>query len=365
MSSNTIGSSFYATDYGSMTQLVANTDSAYSLVTKLTDQASGGLISTSYAGLGAGAGTSLSLRPELNKLSAWQSNIDSATGTIGVEQTALSQISSIASDFYTKVESLNGISADEMPTVAADAQQALQQVANLLDTQDGGVYVFAGQDSSNAPVPDPDNILTTGFYTQISTTISDLASNGAAATTANTLAIASSNDSGTSPFSAALSQPADELSDYQQTVQVGENSTVAISILASTNSYVASTGTSTTGSYMRDIMRALATIGSLSSSQVSDSGFDDLVDDTATSLQNAVTALNQDAGVLGDQEAQLSTTQTTLADVSTSMQSQVSNAEEVDVAQVSIQLSDAQTQLQASYELVSAMKGLSLAAYLT
>jgi flagellar hook-associated protein 3 FlgL len=365
MTNNTIGSTFSETTYGSLTQLVANTDSAYDLVTKLSEQASSGLISTSYAGLGAGAATSLSLRPELNNLSTWQNNIDSATSTMDVEQTALSQISSIASSFYTQVSSLNSLSADEISTVAADAQSALQQVAELLDTQDGGVYVFAGQDSGNAPVPDPDNILNSGFYTQIATAVSGLATNGAAATTASTLSTASSNATGTSPFSAALSQPADELTDYRKTVQVGEDSTVAISIVASSNAYVTSTGTSTTGSYMRDIMRALATIGSLSSSQVSDSGFNDLVDDTATSLKNALTALNQDAGVLGDQQTQLSTTQTTLAYVSTSLQSQVSSAEDVDMVQVSTELTNAQTKLQASYDLISDMKGLSLAAYLT
>jgi flagellar hook-associated protein 3 FlgL len=365
MTSNTIGSTFSAASYGSLTQLVANTDNAYDLVTKLTDQSSSGLISTSYAGLGAGAGVSLSLRPELNNLSTWQNNIDSATGTMDVEQTALGQISSIATSFYTQVESLNSISADEIPTVAADAQNALTLVANLLDSTDGGVYVFAGQDSSNAPVPDPDDILNSGFYTQIAAAVSGLAANGAAATTASTLSIAASNAAGTSPFSAALSQPASLLADYQQTVQVGESSTVAISIVASANAYVTSTGASTTGSYMRDIMRALATIGSLSSSQVSGNGWEDLVGDTATSLQDALTALNQDAGVLGDQQTRLSTTQTNLADISTSLQSQVSDAEDVDMAQVATELSNAQTKLQASYDLISGTKGLSLAAYLT
>jgi flagellar hook-associated protein 3 FlgL len=366
MTSNTIGSIFPETTYGSLTQLVANTDTAYDLVTKLSDQASSGLISSSYAGLGEEAATSLSLRPELSELSTWQTNIDSATSTMDVQQTALSQISSIASSFYTQVNSLNSLDADEIPTIAADAQSALRQVANLLDTQDGGVYVFAGQDSGNAPVPDADNILNSGFYTQIATAVSGLAANGAAATTASTLSIAESNAAGTSPFSAALSQPSAALADYRQTVQVGEGTTVAVSIVASANASVTSTGTSTTGSYMRDIMRALATIGSLSGSQVTDStDFNALVSDTASSLQDALTALNQDAGVLGDQQTQLSTTQTTLADVSTSLQSQVSDAEDVDMAQVSTELSNAQTRLQASYDLLSDMKGLSLAAYLT
>ena len=46
----------------------------------------------------------------------------------------------------------------------------------------------------------------------------------------------------------------------------------------------------TTGSYMRDMLRALATIGSLTSTQANVPGFQDLVQDTRTSLIGAISA---------------------------------------------------------------------------
>ena len=67
------------------------------------------------------------------------------------------------------------------------------QVAELLDTQDGNTYVFAGQDTTNPPVPDPDSILSSGFYTQIAAQVDALGTQGAAATIANTLSIAGSD----------------------------------------------------------------------------------------------------------------------------------------------------------------------------
>ncbi len=56
----------------------------------------------------------------------------------------------------------------------------------MLDTKNGDVYVFGGQDSANPPVPAPDDILSSGFYTQINTAVSALSTNGAAATAAAT-----------------------------------------------------------------------------------------------------------------------------------------------------------------------------------
>jgi flagellin-like hook-associated protein FlgL len=111
-------------------------------------------------------------------------------------------------------------------------------------------------------------------------------------------------------------------------------------------------------------MRALATIGSLSSSQASVPGFQDLVQDTRTSLSGAVSAMGQDAGVLGNIQKSLTATQSSLADTQTALTSQVSSAEDVDMAATLSRLSLVQTQLQGSYQLIAGMSGLSLAKFL-
>ena len=125
-----------------------------------------------------------------------------------------------------------------------------------------------------------------------------LAANGAAATTAATLTIARSNGTGTSPFSAYLSQPAAALSRTRSCRRAMPPRYRPGCWRAAT--HATSAGTSTTGSYMRDLMRALATLGSMSSSQVNDPGFSALVQDTGTSLNGVVTAMATDVGVLGN-----------------------------------------------------------------
>jgi flagellar hook-associated protein 3 FlgL len=365
---STIGSDATAgnvASYGLLGQLIANSATVRDRLNTLTLQSSSGLISSSYAGLGSGAATSLVLQPVVAQQTTWSQNISAAASQMDVAQTSLSQISAIASSFYAQINNLNGLNASNVDSIAASARSALQQVASLLDTQDGDIYVFAGQDSLNPPVPSPDTILQSGFVTQISAAVGNLASNGATATIADTLSIASSNAAGTSPFSAALSQPAADLQSFRASVQVGDGQSVPIGIVASANADIPSTGSSTTGSYIRDIMRGLATLGSLSSSQPQTADFNSLVSDAQTSLGDAITALNSDAGVMGNRQAQLTTTQTALADISTALQGQISNAQDVDMATTLSKLSQVQTQLQASYQMIANIDGLSLTKYIS
>ncbi len=351
--------------YGLLGIILADSEATKRQLDTLTQQAGNGLVSSTYGGLGAAASVSLSLAPGIAHDQTLQNGINAATGQMQVAQTALSSISSIASTFYADTNDLNGLNPSMVDSIAAQAQEALAEVAGLLDTTDGPSFVFAGQDSGNPPVPDPDAIWSSGFATQIQSLVAGLATSGPAAVTAGTLAVAASNAAGTSPFSPALSQPAANVNALRGTVQTGPGQSVPSGIMASANADIASTGSSTTGSYMRDILRALATLGSLSSSQLDTAGFSTVVADVHTSLGNAITALNQDAGVMGNRQTQLTATATQLQDTQDALSSQLSNVQDVDMAKTLTSLSAAQTQLQASYQLISRVQSLSLVNYLT
>jgi flagellar hook-associated protein 3 FlgL len=349
-------------DYGQMASLISDSSAIKQNLDQLTTQISSGLVSNTYAGLGSGATVSLNLEPQIAALQTWQNNINQAAGGIQVTQTAMTQIQQIASNFLSQTANLEGADPSEVDTVAASAQQALVQVADLLDSQDGNTYVFAGQDTANPPVPDPNSILSSGFYTQIAAQVGALGTQGAAATVANTLSIGSSNTIGTSPFSTYMSQPAADL--QAPTIQIGQGQTATVGLLASANSSVASTGSATTGSYMRDVMTALATMGSLSSSQVGDSGYTTLVQSINTTLTGAVSAMAEDVGVLGNTQTNLTASQTTMSDTANALTTQVGDVQDVDMAQAMSNLSLVQTQLEGSYQVIATMSSLSLAKYL-
>ena len=306
-------------------------------------------------------------------MQTWQHNVDVATGRMSVAQSALTEIQSIGAYFYAQLATVQGVNTSAVDTIAASARDALGQVASALNTQDGGVYVFAGQDTANPPVPDPGNITAGGagtFFGDIQLAVGKLGNPDPAATVAqNTFAIASFG--GTSPFSTYLStvqQPA------LPTVQVGQNQTEPVGITASANGLMPASppGPSpipggppaSTGSYMRDVLRALATIGSLSSAQANDPGFASLVQDTRVSLMGGIAAMAQDAGVLGNVQSSLTATQSRLADTQIALTGQVSSAEEVDMAATLSRLSLVQTQMQASYQLIASMNSMSLVKFL-
>lgn len=347
-------------DFGMLGRLMADNTSLRGKLDTLTAQASSGRIGDSYAHLGKGASVALSLSPQIASLQNWQSNVDLASGRMQVTQTAMSQMQGIASNLLAQLNNLNGLNALQIDTIAADARSAMAQVGNLLDTQIGGVYVFAGLDTANPPVPQPDDITSTGLFTGIQTAVQALASNGAATTAAATLALAVSDTPGVTPFSTYLST-----TPARPMVQVGPNQTVPTGILANANAATASMGSVTTGSYSRELLRALATIGSLSSSQANDPGLSALVQNTRQNLTGTISAMATDAGVLGDAQTSLTATKTRLGEMTIALTTQVSSAQDVDMAATLSSLSQVQTQLQASYQMIASLSSLSLVKFLS
>jgi flagellar hook-associated protein 3 FlgL len=344
--------------YPALGQLVSGLVQTNKSFNTLTEQASSGLISQTYAGLGFTAPAALALAPQIDNLQVSQNNIGAASGPAQLTQTAMTQIQSIAANLLSEMPSLDGLNPAEVDTVAASARSDLATVADLLDSQYNGVYVFAGQDTSNPPVPNPDQITSSGFFTQISAAVGNLSTNGATATAA-----ASSVAAGTSPFSATyLAQAPTSLTP--PLVSTGEGRSQALGLLVNTNIGPISTGTSTTGSYMLDLMRALATVGSLSSSQANDPNFAPMIADTQNSVTGAISSMATDVGILGEQQASLTTLSTTLSDTSTALTVQLSSAQNVDMAATLSNLTLTQTQLQESYQLIAAAGGMSLAKFL-
>lgn len=357
-----MSASISATGYALSDLLLANSQRVSHRIATLTEQSSTGLIAQDYAGLGQGAATALDLQPQIARDQAIQTGITAAAGPMGVAQTALSQIGTLTTGIIAQLNNLNGLDASSVGSVAAEAQSALTQVAGLLDEQYGGSYVFAGQDSANPPVPNPGGILASGFYTQISGAVGALPTAGAATTAAATLAIAGSTSAGTTPFSATLESLA-ATGDGRTTVETGPGQRVAGVMLANRNGDAASSGTSTTGSYMRDILRGLATVASLTPASLSAGGFQALIQDTRTSLNGAVSAMSTDAGILGDRQTQLGKTATAIGDAATALGNQVADVTQANLAQTATALSLANTQLQASYQLIAGLPKLSLVQY--
>jgi flagellar hook-associated protein 3 FlgL len=349
---------------GALGIVVSDAKQVRTTLDTLTEQSATGLVAPTYGGMSpSAASTSLSLQPQLAQQQAVMTGINTVQGRMDVAQAALSQISTIASNFHAQIASLNVLDPSEVDSVAGSARDALAQVADLVDSTDGDVYVFAGQDTDNPPIPDPGGIATGAFGTAITAAVAGLTTNGAAATIASTLQIAGTGSGSVSPFSPSINAG----TTAAPTVALGDGRLVAVGIVAGENAAVTSQGTSTTGSYLRDILRGLATLGALSSSQLTadPQNFQTLLADTSNSLEGGIIALNQDAGVLGNRESELTQTNTVLTATSTALQTQIGNVQDVDMASTLSKLTQVQTQLQASYQVIASLQSLSLVKFLS
>ena len=313
-------------DSSLLSRLADNSNTAKRQLDLALQQQGTGKISDTCAGLGTGLRTSLDLRPTMQHLQTWQNNIDSAASRLDVTQSALSQISAIAQDFYAKTNNINGVGVSEVSSIAVTAKQALEQVAQLLNSKAGDLYVFAGQDTANPPVPNTNSTVV------------------AAALLAS--------DTAAPPFSTTIGTAVPK-------VEVGDGQQLQVGLLANANTLSTSTAP-TTGSYMRDVMRALATLANLTPGPAAEA----TAADVRTRLHSAIGAMADETGALGDIQAGLATRKTTLAATQTAASKQVSNAEDVDMAATLTKISSLQTQLQASYQLIAGAKSLSLVSYL-
>lgn len=317
----------------------------------LTTQSSTGLASQTFGGLGDAAQVSLDLRPQISQISSYSQNITAAATRLSVTNTTLDQLKQIAQTFLTGTYQMNAGTAQAVDTLASQAKSALGQVESLLNSKIGDTYLFAGNDTGNAPVPDS---AFQSYVTAISAPVSLLATAGGTATAAATLAAATTN----SPFSASIGTTA-------PSVQIGFGQSVQDGISLAQNAFATSLGTSTTGSYIRDMIRSLATISAMSSSQASlGQSFDDLVSDTRASLQGVVSTMSNEQAGIGVQQQFLTESQATLDSTKTALTTQVSNIEDVDAAATATALTQAQQQLQISYKLIASMQTLSLVSYL-
>lgn len=293
---------------------------------QVQEQAATGRVSDTYSGLGTQARTSLDLRPVLAHQSVWQANIDSASARLDVTQSSLQAISQIASNFYAKTNNINSLGVSEVTDLATAAKSALEQVGQLLNSKSGDIYVFAGQDTSNPPVPNTNP-------------------------TAMATALLASPPT-TAPFSTTIGTAVPQ-------VEVGEGQRMQVGLLANANTLAVSNAP-TSGSYMRDIMTSLATLANLTPGATAQA----TAQSVRTQLSSAITAIGSETGALGDVQSTLNQRKTALSATSTALSAQLSSVEEVDVAAALTKAASLQTQLQASYQIIAGSRSLTLASFL-
>jgi len=353
---------------GALTRLVGQSSALKDQLGRLSAQAADGRRGTYYGDIAGEAGRAIGLRGEIARREAHSAVLDRALGRTGAAQQALGQLSAVAEGFLSEAGKITRADTTRITAIAASARQAIGEVAGLLNERHAGGYLFGGSDTANPPIPDPAGITGTAMATAIATAVGGLAPGGAAGVLAATLAAATSTAPGTTPFSDYALDPARGGAEPRGTTLTGDGDSVPTGLFAGRNAAATTPGTipgGGTGSWSRDLLRGLMTLASLTPAMTTAGGdFDAVVGSVTAGLKAAMTGLGEEAGALGQSEARLEAARTGHADMGVTLKAQLAGIEEVDLATTLTALQDTQTRLQASWQALSMLSGLSLADYI-
>lgn len=271
-------------------------------------QESSGVVSTDFGGYGADAQHVVNLQVSVTRA---QSYIDAATladSKVQVMYSAVGSMTDILTQLRSQLSAASTGSSTEANSVITTAQQMLEEMGSLMNTQYDGQYVFGGGKTDTAPVDLP-----------------SFSSGSGSLTTADT----------------SYYNGDDEIA----TVRVASDETVSYGVTADNSAF-------------EEVMRVLKFVAnstSLSSSDIS------------SALDLASTALDDTAAVqakLSNNAAAIETASSRQTDYKSYAESLSNDLTGVDVAAITAQLSTYQAQLTASYSALAKILSLNLASYL-
>lgn len=333
-------------------------------------------IGETFADLGTNRATALSLAPKISQVTSWQNNITQAQSSLKITASALQQIASLAQNMATNLLSMSGTSGSSSTATnsyAAQAQSALTELTSALNTSDGTGYVFAGNASNEKPLQGNASLSESTLATQIAAIVnptpetpsplnaSSIMKNVTSATNDDKSIFASTLYASGNP--ATTTQNLQQAASSQRYTVISSGETMQIGAVA-TQGNASDVSSTSTGSPIKDLMRDLMVVSSMSGMSSDTSGYADLVKQLHASLTTTVSQITNMETTIGTQQNTLTARASLLASMQTSLQTQLSNARSVDVAQVAIHSQDVNTSLKASFILISDMKDMSLANYI-
>jgi flagellar hook-associated protein 3 FlgL len=357
--------------YGALDQILASTSALRSQYATLQEQTTTGLVSQNYAGLGSASSQAMDLTAAINQGKAYAQSITQAQGKASAMQNVLSQIGSIVSNMSSSAGTISGSTPGSSVTaMAQQATQDLSQIASLLNTTFGGDYIFSGTDTANPPIPSPQNITSSGMFTQIGAQVSALATvpttPPVATVISNTVSIAASTAAGTTIFSSYLTGAGStEGSTAPTQVQIGPYSSVTLDLPANQNvGAVSDPSINGTGSAINDIIRSLSVVANSTSAMISNPDFAQLMQNVSTTLTSAGGTLAQESGYIGISQNTMTSAANAQSSTQTLLQTQLTNLTNVDMVTAISNLQAVSNQLQSSYALLGQVSHLNLASYL-
>jgi flagellin-like hook-associated protein FlgL len=324
----------------------------------LTRQVSTGEVGQTHGALGFDARQAIDLRGDVARREAYIGATATALGRMGATQSVLGRLETIVQQTAAEALRARTLGAAAVVQLTQSARLALEEAAALLNARHGGEYLFAGSNLALAPVPGAEGIATGPMAAGIATAVAALDPDPANLGPLLAATATAATDPATTPFNAWLEGPG--LADPRRAVVVADGERVAWGVLANQDQAGGSAA-----AWGREMLRGLATLAALTPASVAQgAGYDALLQAVGTALGTARTGIAEERSVLGANEQRVTATRERHADLLVALRAQLGRVEEVDVAEATSRLRQAELRLSASYETTGMIARLSLAALL-
>lgn len=297
-----------------------------------------------YSGLGFDAQSVQRYRMDKSRMQNYLSNIETATTRVELMSDTMTRASTIGREFLSNLYSQMRSSDVDMDTVRNLAQQQLDLMKDLINLEVDGRYLFAGSNTSVAPLADK-NAATVATQAELANWFAGGQS------TSQLIANVNAFSPATLGYDTAMS------SSGAVTIQIDTNTNVDYTTVASKNG-------------MQDIMRALTIVANLrlpdeSTDVATQADFSALLDEVVAISQRGVKALDsENAQISGKFNLIKSVQESHTHDVGL-FETLIAKKENIDEAEIATKIQALQTQLTASYQVASYVSNLSLANFLT
>jgi flagellar hook-associated protein 3 FlgL len=290
-------------------QMVAAALRTQSTMANQQIQEASGVVSSDFAGYGSTTQQILNLQVSVTRSKSYIDAATQADSKIQVIYATVNSVADLVTQFRSLLTSASNVASTDSTSITQSAQNMLQQMASLLNTQYDGGYLFGGARTSQAPV----NVSSSTY------------------------------PAATSPSTASTS--------YYQ----GDNQLASVRV---SDSQTVSYGVSADNTAFEQVLRAMNLVANnspLSTTTLNEAlnltvGAVNAVGVVQSRISNASSAIEKASALQTDYQSYASTLGGDLTSV--------------DVAAVTAQLSTYQAQLTASYAAISKVQSLNLASYL-
>ncbi len=358
-----------SSSYGQMSRLMDVSTRSMDRFNEVQKQIATGKKSDTFGGYAPVARTVINLRNEISRRESYMDSINVAQPRLVSSQTALGRMGTIMSDIQKTALTGAGTGPKDAALIRQQAQSALKEMTSLLNTKSDGQYVFAGSDSSNAPISSNDLMSgTPSLFTDISTRLSQLDG-----TPGNTLddvmadlnTLSMDDTGGRSIFSASLSAPRPAGTQDEAPRSIVADDGQRITVAAKSISYKdPAAPADSTGSWTRDMMRDLMMLASASDELLNSDDGAKMMGRVSANMDRNMVSLNRTTADLAMSQRSLDALSDKHADMRVALKSQSSNVEDIDYTDAAARLKILETQLQSSWTILSKMGSMSLANFL-